>query len=141
MPTDKKYVYFIGIAGRATSSIAHMFLELGYEVEGSDQNCFPPASTMLDDLGVSYHTPYDADKITRKPDLVVIGGNALIVDPNNPEYLKLKEMGCRIVSFPEVISEFIVKENSVVTVGTYGKTTTSALLSLVFQEAGLDPSF
>src|SRR3990167_4691460 len=98
MPTDQKYVYFIGIAGRATSSIAHMFLELGYEVEGSDQNCFPPASTMLDDLGVSYHTPYDADKITRKPDLVV-------------------------------------------TVGTYGKTTPSALLSLVFQEAGLDPSF
>lgn len=141
MPTSKKFVYFVGIAGRATSSIAHMFLELGYDVEGSDQNCFPPASTMLDDLGISYHTPYNAEKITRKPDLVVIGGNALIVDPNNPEYLKLKEMGCRIVSFPEVISEFIVKENSVVTVGTYGKTTTSALLSLVFQEAGFNPSY
>lgn len=134
-------VYIIGISGKATSSLAKMFVDMGWEVEGSDQNCYPPASTYLDEMGVKYRTPYNADNLQGHFDLVVIGGNALIVDRENPEVDKARRLGLRVVSYPEVLEEFIVKKNSLVVVGTYGKTTSTAVLAWVMTQNGYDPSF
>ncbi len=137
----KKKAYIIGIAGKATASLAEMFIKMGWEVEGSDQGCYPPASTFLDTLGVKYHIPYSADNLKAEPDLVVVGGNALIVDKNNPEFFKAKELGLKVVGFPEVLREFVVKKNSIVSVGNYGKTSTVGILSWVLYQNGFDPSF
>lgn len=133
--------YIIGISGKATSALAKMFVDLGWEVEGSDQNCYPPASTYLDEMGVKYRTPYAADNLVGHFDLVVIGGNALIVDKNNPEVEKAKSLGMKAISYPEVLEEFVVKKNSIVPVGTYGKTTSTAVLAWVLSQNGFDPSF
>lgn len=136
-----KKVYIIGIAGKATSSMAKMFLDMGWEVGGSDQNVWPPNSTYLDRLGIKYHTSYNAENLQGEWDLVVVGGNAFHVDKENPEVAKARSMGFKVVSFPEVLEEFIVKKNSIVPVGTYGKTTTTAILSWVLEKNGLNPSF
>lgn len=137
-----KSVYFIGIAGTAMSNLAIAFKGMGWEVLGSDQKqIYPPISTLLDKNKILYFKGYSEDNLIFIPDLVVVGRSALMINPNNPEYLKAKKLGCKILSYPEVISEFLVKENSIVVAGTYGKSTTVSLIAWILTNAGLNPSF
>jgi len=49
-----KHVHIIGIAGSAMAPLAGMLRESGFRVSGSDSGVYPPASTLLDNLGISY---------------------------------------------------------------------------------------
>ena len=70
-------------------------------------------------------------------DLVVVG-NA--VSKSNPEVLAAQERGLRMLSFPQTLSEFFLKDKQpLVVVGTHGKTTTTSLLAWVLESAGLQP--
>lgn len=137
-----KSAYFIGIAGKAMSMLANSLRELGWEVTGSDhKGIYPPVSTYLKEKGIKYFEGYSRDNLPSGVDLVVIGRSALMVDPKNPEYLEAKEKGLKILSYPQVVEEFLIKKNSIVVAGTYGKTTITAILSLILEKAGLNPSF
>lgn len=138
---EKNHVYIIGICGVTTAPLAKMFLDLGWNVDGSDQGSYPPMSEYLKKIRISFKTPYSEDNLTYKPDLVVIGGNALVANPQNPEYLKAKKFGCEVVSYPQVLEKYIIKENSLVIAGTYGKTTITALTAWLLKKAGYNPSF
>jgi len=134
--------YFIGIAGNTMSALAKAFKDMGWEISGSDQEkVYPPITTFLEKNGVSYFKGYKKENLPFFADLVVVGRSALMVDPNNPEYLKAKQAGLKILSYPQVVSEYIVKENSIVVSGTFGKSTTTALITWILINAGLDPSF
>ena len=146
----KKHVHFIGIAGKTTAPLAKMFKDLGWQVTGSDHaKTYPPISTYLTQNKISYAQGYSEKNLVGpprlgeagRPDLVVVGRSALLVDPQNPEYLKAKKLGLKILSHPEVLREYVVKGNSIVVAGTYGKTTTSALMSWILEKAGFNPSF
>lgn len=134
-------VHIIGIAGKTTASIAHMFLTKGWEVTGSDVNVFPPNSTYLEKIGVNIKTPYSGDNLSSDCDLVVVGGNALIVDPHNPEFEKAVLLNKKIVTYPEVLGEYVVKPNSIVVAGNFGKGTITGALALVLSHLSLKPSF
>lgn len=134
--------YFIGIAGKATSEIAKALRDdLGWEVSGSDEPFGPPATDYLAANNLSYKTPYSATNVPTDVDLVVVGGGALTSNPNNPEYLRAKELGLKIVSYPQLLEKYLIKKNSIVVAGTYGKTTITALLVWILHKAGLDSSF
>lgn len=138
---DKK-AYFIGIAGKAMAPLANSLKSLGWNVSGSDQKgIYPPISTYLEERGLKYFDGYNAENVPDDADIIVVGRSALMIDKNNSEYLRAKETKSRVLSYPEVLEEFLIKENSIVVVGTYGKTTISAIVSWILINANLDPSF
>lgn len=140
--TPKK-VHFIGICGVAMSAVASAMWQKGWKVTGSDSGFFPPVSTNLTNLGIPYYPGFHPEKMISPenggvPDLVIVG-NAM--STQNPEFLYAKEHGIPFKSFPEAVGEFLIKPHSIVATGTYGKTTSSALLAHILKHANYKPSF
>jgi len=120
------------------TSLAGMLVRRGLRVTGSDQNVYPPASTLLERLGVPVRLGYRAENLEPTPDLVIVG-NA--VSRTNPEVAAMLERGLAYVSMPEAIREFFLRgKRSLVVAGTHGKTTSTAMLGWVLACAGRDPS-
>ena len=132
-------VHFVGIAGTAMASAAAAMHQQGFAITGSDQNIYPPMSDFLAARGIPVHTPYHADHLRHRPDLVVIG-NA--ISRGNPEAEAVLEQRLRYCSLPELLKEFFIQgRRSLVVAGTHGKTTTTSLLAWTLAAAGLNPSF
>jgi len=132
-------VHFCGIGGVAMSAAARLAVELGYEVRGSDNPLYPPASEMVEALNVPVASGYNAKNLMWHPDVVVVG-NA--VSRGNPEVEAILEQRLPYVSMPEWIKQEVLrKRRPVVISGTHGKTTTTALTAFVLDEAGLEPGF
>ena len=74
--TSTKHIHIIGIAGSAMSPLAGMLKESGYQITGSDSGVYPPASTMLEKLGVRWMEGFREENLTPVPDLVVVGNAA-----------------------------------------------------------------
>lgn len=132
-----KHIHFIGICGIAMGSLALAFKRAGYKVTGSDAGFYPPMSTFLKESGIDYYAGWHPEKIG-SPDLVIIGN---VVGSTNPEWLYIEEKKLEYLSYPEAVAQYFIKNNSIVCAGTYGKTTTTALLSFVMTEVGLNPSY
>ncbi|HTG44132.1 MAG TPA: UDP-N-acetylmuramate:L-alanyl-gamma-D-glutamyl-meso-diaminopimelate ligase [Verrucomicrobiae bacterium] len=139
MFAEIKSVHFIGICGTAMASVAAAMKDRGYIVTGSDQNVYPPMSIFLAEKGIPVISGYDARNLAGKPDLVVIG-NAL--SRGNVEVEAVLEARLRYGSLPELLKEFFIRgRRSLVVTGTHGKTTTTSLLTWVFEASGKNPSY
>ncbi len=133
-------IYFVGIGGIGMSGVAGLAKTFGFEVFGSDEKeLYPPASLLLQDLGIEVSKP-DPERILKlKPDLLVVG-NA--VKAEHKEVVLAQKNGIPLLSFPEFLEKFILNEKkNLVVAGTHGKTTTSALLAFVLDFLKQDPIF
>jgi UDP-N-acetylmuramate: L-alanyl-gamma-D-glutamyl-meso-diaminopimelate ligase len=136
--SEVKKVHITGVCGKATSSLAGLFAEEGYEVSGSDIGCYPPASDLIDRLNIKFYEGFSEDHVKDK-DLTIV---ANMFGPDNVEGTYVRENNLPQLSMPEVIREFFIKDKtSVVICGTHGKTTTTGLCAHVFLSAGLNPGF
>jgi UDP-N-acetylmuramate: L-alanyl-gamma-D-glutamyl-meso-diaminopimelate ligase len=132
------HYHLIGICGTAMASLAGMLQARGHRVTGSDENVYPPMSTMLESIGIQLMKGYDAPHVG-SPDIVVVG-NA--IPRGNPEVEETLNRRLAYRSLPEVLKdEFIRGRRSLVVAGTHGKTTTTSLATWVIDQAGLNPSF
>jgi len=132
-------VHLIGICGTGMGSLAGLLVEAGHEVRGSDENVYPPISTMLKNQGIRVMSGYRASNLDWGPELVVIGNIVTRTNPEGEEVLR-RQLAYR--SFPQAVDEFFLRQrHPVVVAGTHGKTTTSALMSWVLKEADRDPSW
>jgi len=137
--TEAKHVHVIGIGGSAMAPLAGMLREHGFRVTGSDSGVYPPASTLLEGLGISYYHTFDATHLQPVPDLAVIGN---VIARGNPELEEVLDRRIPYRSLPEMLEEvFLPGKHSIVVSGTHGKTTTTAMLAWVFQSAGKKPNF
>lgn len=137
-----KRLHVIGICGVATSALAIAFQKRGVNVTGSDKGFFPPVSTELEKQGVKFYAGWHPEKMfdgSDYTDAIAIVGTAS--GTNNPELIFAKENNIPTYSYPEVIGEYFSKETSIICAGTWGKTSSSALLSFIFDYAKLDPSY
>lgn len=134
-----KHVHVIGIGGSAMAPLAGMLRESGYRVTGSDSGVYPPASTLLEKLGISFFHTFDAAHLEPEPDLVVVGN---IIARGNPELEEVLDRKITYRSMPEILEEvFLPGRHSIVVSGTHGKTTTTAMLAWIFDTAGKRPNF
>jgi UDP-N-acetylmuramate: L-alanyl-gamma-D-glutamyl-meso-diaminopimelate ligase len=137
--TQAKRIHIIGIGGSAMAPLAGMLRESGFGVTGSDSGVYPPASTLLDSLGISYFPSFEAEHLTPAPDLVIVGN---IIARGNPEIEETLERKIPYRSMPEILEEvFLPGKHSIVVSGTHGKTTTTAMLAWIFFSAGKQPTF
>ena len=133
------HYHLIGICGTAMASLAGMLQTRGARVTGSDENIYPPMSTMLASLGIEVRQGYDAGHLVPAPDCVVIG-NAIPRGNREVEETLRRKLLYR--SQAEVVKEeFIRGRRSLVVAGTHGKTTTTAIASWVLDQGGLNPAF
>ena len=131
-------IHFIGVCGTAMATLAALLKRKGHDVQGSDQNVYPPMSTFLESERIRTLSGYSADHITGSIDLVVVG-NA--VSRGNVELEAVLERKLRYCSLPEAVREhFLWNARSIVIAGTHGKTTTTALTGWLLIHGGADPS-
>jgi UDP-N-acetylmuramate: L-alanyl-gamma-D-glutamyl-meso-diaminopimelate ligase len=134
-----KSVHIIGIGGSAMAPLAGMLRESGYCVTGSDSGVYPPASTLLEKLGIPFFDTFDAEHLKVAPALVVVGN---IIARGNPELEEVLDRKIPYRSLPEMLEEvFLPGRHSIVVSGTHGKTTTTAMLAWIFASAGHKPNF
>jgi len=132
-------VHFVGICGTAMASTAAALQEQGVKVTGSDQNVYPPMSDFLAERKIKVISGYAEPNLAHKPDLVVIG-NA--ISRGNPEAEYVLDHKLPYCSLPELLKHYFIRgKRSVVVTGTHGKTTTTALLTWVFEHNGFNPSY
>jgi UDP-N-acetylmuramate: L-alanyl-gamma-D-glutamyl-meso-diaminopimelate ligase len=70
---EMKHIHMIGIGGSAMAPLAGMLRERGYKVTGADAGVYPPASSLLESLGITYAASFDPKNLTPTPDLIVVG--------------------------------------------------------------------
>ena len=133
-----KHIHIVGICGVATSALAIAFHNKGWKVTGSDKGFFPPVSTELEKNNISFYAGWHPENIGH-PEIIMTGGGG--TSPSNPELIYAKENNIPVYPYAEILKKYFIKKNSIVTVGTWGKTTTSSLLSYILISAGLDPSY
>jgi UDP-N-acetylmuramate: L-alanyl-gamma-D-glutamyl-meso-diaminopimelate ligase len=132
-------LHILGICGTFMGGIAALARELGYEVEGSDANVYPPMSTQLEQLGIALKSGWDAKHLDPAPDLVVVG-NAMT--RGNPMVEHMLNARLRYVSGPQWLGETLLGQHNVFAVaGTHGKTTTTSLLAWILETQGRNPGF
>ena len=132
-------LHILGIAGTFMGGVAALARELGYEVEGSDQNIYPPMSTQLEQLGIVLKQGYAAEHISDDCEQVVIG-NAL--SRGNAAVEHALDAGLAYTSGAQWLSERVLPGRDTIAVaGTHGKTTTTTILAYLLQSAGREPGF
>ncbi len=133
------HIHLLGIAGAAMAPVAGMLRDRGFRVTGTDVNVYPPASTLLESLGIKWNDGYREENLRPAPDLAVIG-NA--ISRGNAELEYILDEKIPYCSMPQLLEEyFIPAHRSIVVAGTHGKTTTTAMLAWIFHVAGRRPDF
>lgn len=139
IPDNVRTAHLIAVCGTGMGALACMLQDMGIKVTGSDQQVYPPMSDFLKSKGIKIFAGFNADHLAYGPDLVIVG-NAVRKD--NPEALKMVELGLPFCSMPQAITRFVAAgKKPVVVTGTHGKTTLSAILAWLFYTANRDPSF
>jgi len=139
IPENVKTIHLIAVCGTGMGALACMLKDLGYQVTGSDQKIYPPMSDFLAQKGVAVCNGFQPENIAYGPDLVVVG-NA--VPGENPEAVKMFEMGLNFCSMPQALNHFVAANKKILLVtGTHGKTTTASIVAWLLMDAGYDPSF
>ncbi len=137
MNLDKiKKVHFIGIGGIGVSAIAKLMLKNGKIVSGSDM----VNSKIIEELkkmGAVIFIGSDKEYIKKDIDLVIY---SLAVPSNNPERVMAKKLGVRQISYPEFLGFLSERMQTIAISGTNGKSTTTAMLALILEKAGIDPT-
>ena len=132
-------LHILGIAGTFMGGVAALARELGHEVEGSDQNIYPPMSTQLEQLGIALRQGYLAENISSDCEEIVVG-NAL--SRGNPAVEQVLDDGRKYNSGAQWLAENVLPGRDTLAVaGTHGKTTTTTILTYLLEAAGRAPGF
>jgi UDP-N-acetylmuramate: L-alanyl-gamma-D-glutamyl-meso-diaminopimelate ligase len=133
------HIHILGICGTFMGGLAALAREAGHRVTGCDANVYPPMSDQLGALGIELIEGYGAEQTALAPDLYVIGN---VVTRGNPLMEAILDLGSRYTSGPQWLADHILPGRHVLAVaGTHGKTTTTAMLAWVLEQAGLEPGF
>jgi len=128
-------VHFIAIGGAVMHNLAIALHKKGYIVTGSDDDIFEPSRSRLVHYGLlPGKYGWDADRITTDIETVILGMHA---KSDNPELIKARELGIKIMSFPEYLYEQTKNKKRIVVAGSHGKTTTTAMIMHVFRFLGI----
>ena len=135
--------------------LAALAREAGHKVTGCDTGVYPPMSDQLRGLGIDLIEGFGADQLALQPDVFVVGNvvsRARLADgsPKFPLMEAILNRGLPYTSGPQWLSGHVLHHPThhatgprhvLAVAGTHGKTTTTALLTWILEQAGLAPGF
>ena len=133
--SKKTCVHFVGIGGIGMSGIAEVLKNLGYTVSGSDLKG-SATTARLRALGVKVHEGHRAEHV-EGADVVVVSS---AVRPSNPEVAEARRLQIPIIPRAEMLAELMRLKYGIAVAGSHGKTTTTSMVAVVLDRAGLDPT-
>jgi UDP-N-acetylmuramate--alanine ligase len=129
-------VHFVGIGGVGMSAVARIMVARGVPVSGSDAKDLPVMADLAAAgarIVVGYASANLGDAQT------VVAGSA--IRPDNPEIVAAREAGLPVLHRSEALAATMGGDTVVTVAGTHGKSTTTSMVTVLLQGAGLDPSF
>ncbi|MFM7698113.1 MAG: UDP-N-acetylmuramate:L-alanyl-gamma-D-glutamyl-meso-diaminopimelate ligase [Limnohabitans sp.] len=145
------HIHILGICGTFMGGLAALAREAGHRVTGCDTGVYPPMSDQLRALGIELIEGYRTDQLALKPDIFVVGNvvsRTRLADgtPRYPLMEAILEAGMPYTSGPQWLSDHVLhapreSRHVLAVAGTHGKTTTTAMLAWVLEQAGLTPGF
>lgn len=133
---EKNSFHFIGVGGIGMSALALLLLEMGKKVSGSDLQS-PIYLNHLKDKGAAIYRSHDP-KYVEEADVVVFSTS---ISSSHCEYLAAQKKGICLIHRSELLNAIIYPQKPLLVAGAHGKTSTSALLAFLLEDAGYDPSF
>lgn len=128
-------VHFIGIGGYSMSGLAQVLLRAGVRVSGSDARA-SDRTAQAAAAGAEVNIGHSAQYIDGA-DVVVYSTD---VPEHNPELMAARTRGLRVIHRSELLAELLNRQAGVAVTGTHGKTTTTAMVALLLERGGLDPT-
>jgi len=129
-------IHFVGIGGIGVSSLARYYLGKGARLSGSDA----VDSELVQELtaeGVIMRIGHHSDNLLRDVSRVIYSA---AVHADNPELKEARRRGVPCMTYAEALGELTKQYITIGVSGAHGKSTTTALLSLMLVHAGLDPT-
>lgn len=133
VPFPLRSAHLIGVGGSGMFPLAQALVAEGVRVSGSDVSA--DKQPALEKLGVHFSQKHAAGNITQQ-DCVVVSS---AIGWNNPELAAARELGIPVIHRSVMLGWFLARKCSILVAGTHGKTTTTAMLSLLLEAADLDP--
>ena len=130
-----RHAHFVGIGGIGMSGIAELLLNLGFGVSGSDARA-TDITARLRTLGATILEGHAAAHVG-ETDVVVISA---AVRSDNPEVVEAQRRGIPVIPRAEMLAELMRLKFSIAVAGAHGKTTTTSMIAVVLERAGLDPT-
>jgi UDP-N-acetylmuramate--alanine ligase len=128
-------VHFIGIGGIGMSGIAELLANLGFVVTGSDAKR-SQVTDRLATLGIDVAYGHAPDHVG-SADVVVVSA---AVRAQNPEVVEAERRQIPVIPRAEMLAELMRLRYAIAVAGAHGKTTTTSMIALVLERAGLDPT-
>ncbi len=128
-------IHFVGIGGSGMSGIAELLANLEYVVTGSDETR-SAATDRLASLGVNVHIGHAARHVGSAD--VVVTSSA--VKATNPEVVEAVRRAIPVIPRAEMLAELMRLRYAIAVAGAHGKTTTTSMIALALERAGLDPT-
>ena len=130
-----KRIHFVGIGGAGVSALANLMLEMGYEVSGSDLLC-SAVTEGLKRKGAIIFEGHDARHVHRA-NLVI---TSTAIPESNVEIVTAKQLSIPVLTRTDFLSYLSQRKFSISVSGSHGKSTTCAMISVIFYYADLDPT-
>ena len=130
-----KKIHFVGIGGAGMSAIAKVLLQMGYTITGSDLNKSETIDKLVK-IGARIFTGHNRENVHDAEAVVV----STAISENNPEVQLAREKGIPIFHRADVIAELMLKYEGIAVAGAHGKTTTTAMIAVMLEYAGVDPT-
>ena len=133
----QRRLHFVGIGGAGMSGIAELSLQLGFAISGCDQR-ESAATRRLASLGAQIELGHHPSHLSAALDALVISS---AIKFSNPEVTRARDLKIPVIARAEMLSELLrMAKLGIAVAGTHGKTTTTALVALILEAAGLDPT-
>lgn len=136
-----KKVHFIGICGKGMSAVAALLKDAGYTVTGTEKACHPPVRDFLETHDMWTYKDYARAHIPEDAEYIVAGASASVDRTTNEEVDEAYVQNIPVKTFPQILAELSEDKKNIVVAGSYGKTTTTALVTWFLHHAGTDPSY
>ena len=132
-----KRVHFIGIGGTGMNGLAHVLLDAGASLSGSEVN-LNRQTQLLAARGVKISGTQNGELLSPQVDLVV---RTAAVPDWNTEFKAAKAYGIETIKYSELLGQVMQERLGIAVAGTHGKSTTTAMIAFAMAECGADPSF
>jgi UDP-N-acetylmuramate--alanine ligase len=129
-------IHLVGVGGIGMSGIAELLANLGYAVSGSDAKRSSVTDRLVS-LGVTVATAGHAAVNVGNAEVVVYSS---AIRPDNPEVVEARGRRIPVIPRAEMLAELMRLRFGIAVAGAHGKTSTTSMIALVLERAGLDPT-